>query len=78
MVRLVLQVFVYVLMENFACIKRKLTEFGIFAEEKSHKKYKNSLTYQISMLLYNHTEKTYKTNMNTKHGGNAHEYKKYK
>ena len=39
--------------------------------EKTEKIYKNNLTYLISMLLYNHVENTYITDMNN--GGISYE-----
>ena len=39
--------------------------------EKTEKIYKNNLTYLISMLLYNHVENTYITDMNN--GGTNYE-----
>ena len=39
--------------------------------EKTEKIYKNNLTYLISMLLYNHVENTYITDMNN--GGTSYE-----
>lgn len=35
-----------------------------YFRRKTDKKYKNTLTYLISMLLYNHVANTYKTDMN--------------
>ena len=39
--------------------------------KKTEKIYKNNLTYLISMLLYNHVENTYITDMNN--GGTSYE-----
>lgn len=43
----------------------------VWGEKKQRKKYKNNLTYLIGMLLYNHVENTYITDMNN--GGTSYE-----
>lgn len=43
----------------------------VWGEKKTEKIYKNNLTYPISMLLYNHVENTYITDMNN--GGTSYE-----
>ena len=48
--------------------KRRLLKIIL---KKTEKIYKNNLTYLISMLLYNHVENTYITDMNN--GGTSYE-----
>ena len=52
-------------------IKQGKTYVNAMGREKTEKIYKNNLTYLISMLLYNHVENTYITDMNN--GGTSYE-----